>query len=464
MRQIAETEATAPYQARKTPDIEATSITAWVTLAVLLIFYLISSVDKQMVALAIVPMGQSLNLEDSELGLLAGGAFGIPYTITVLASGWLLDRYSKRLILLIAVFGWSVAAMATGIATTYEQLILARAIVGIGEGFLPPAGLALIAAVFPRHRVAMATSIFFAGANIGVMVALSLGGLVIHWLNQQGGIALPFLGHLPPWRATFVLTAFPGLALAFLALAINARASQSRPRPAMIVGDGSPDNTNSYAAYFKKRSRLILCHSIAFGTLSSACIAVMLWSPAYLERNFEWNPGRVGLTLAVGSGAGALASVLWGTLSDRLLRSGRRDAPYILYSAICALCIPLAIVSFSFAGPAMFFAFYLVTSALLFGCGGMTSAMQLSTPPQFRARVLGLQTMSAGVFGLVLAPALVPAIAQYGFQNPLAIGHSLSVVIAVNLLLTIALLLFTRNALRTAVLEFEQSEKQPSVP
>lgn len=426
------------------------------TLAVLLVFYLISSIDKQMVALAVVPMGGALALTDSELGLLVGGAFGIPYTITVLASGWLLDRYSKRAILLVAVLGWSIAAMATGLAVTFEQLVVARAIVGIGEGFLPPAALALIAAVFPRDRVAMATSIFFAGANIGVMVALSFGGLVIHWLTEQGGAVLPLVGHQPAWRAAFVLTALPGVPLAFLALAINARASHARPAASAAQATGAADA--SYGAYFRKRFKLIICHSLAFGMVSSACLAVMLWSPAYLERNFEWHAGRVGLTLALGSGAGALASVLWGTLSDRLLRSGRRDAPYILYPAIAALCIPLAILSFTVAGPDMFLAIYLATSILLFACGGMTSAMQLSTPPQFRARILGLQTMSAGAFGLVLVPALVPGLAQYVFRDPLAIGRSLAVVVAFGLLATILLLLSTRRDLRAAVAEFEADE------
>ncbi len=435
--------------------VAGTPLSAWLTLAVLLLFYLVSCIDKQMIALAIDPMGRSLGLQDSELGLLVGAAFGVPYTLTVLAAGWLLDRYSKRAILLFAVAIWSLAAMATGLAHSFGQLVLARAIVGIGEGFLPPASLALIAAVFPRHRVAMATSIFFAGANIGVMVALSLGGQVIEWLTAQGGAIFPLFGHLAPWRAAFFLTALPGLPLAFLALLIDREASRS------AVEESDSDEAGQqigYAVFFRSRLRLILCHSLAFGMISSGCLAVMLWSPAYLERNFGWASGRVGLVLALGSGCGAMASILWGAMSDRLMRKGRSDAPYIVYPVILAVCVPITILAYTFAEASTFLIPYLLASMLLLGCGGITSAMQLSTPPQFRARILGLQTMSAGIFGLALVPVLVPSLAQYMFRDRLAIGHSISIVVLITVLIAILLLISTRGALRDAVTALEDKD------
>ena len=71
-------------------------------------------VDKQTIALLVNPMGKGLALQDSQLGLLVGAAFGTFYTLSVLGVGWLLDRYSKRIILFFAVFGWSLAAATTG--------------------------------------------------------------------------------------------------------------------------------------------------------------------------------------------------------------------------------------------------------------------------------------------------------------------------------------------------------------
>jgi MFS family permease len=90
-------------------------------------------------------------------------------------------------------------------------------------------------------------------------------------------------------------------------------------------------------------------------------------------------------------------------------------------------------------------------SILLLGSGGMTAALQLSAPPGLRARVMGIQTLSSGIFGLALAPTLVPSLAQYVFNDRQAIGLSIVVVVGVSLVATIALLLFARGALREAV-------------
>ncbi|MFC0303434.1 MFS transporter [Rhizorhabdus histidinilytica] len=426
---------------------EPISASAWITLTVLLLFYLMSFVDKQMIALLVNPMGKGLDLQDSQLGLLVGAAFGIFYTLSVFGAGWLLDRYSKRTILFVAVLGWSLAAAATGLAWSFEQLFVARALVGIGEGFLPPASLALIAAVFPRGRITMATSIFFAGSNIGSVLALLVGGRAIAWLDARGGAVLPFLGHLEAWRAAFVLSALPGIPLALLAFAIHRGASQPVPRAVARI-EGEDDG---YLRFLRARTRLLVCHNLAYGLMSSACYAVLLWAPAYLERGFGWGADRVGMVLAIGSACGAAANIGWGMMSDRLLRGGRRDAHYRLYPGLYMLCIPVTALTFLWVGPAAFLPLYMMVSVLLLGSGGMTAALQLSAPPGLRARVMGIQTLSSGIFGLALAPTLVPSLAQYVFRDRQAIGLSIAVVVGVSLLATILLLFFARRALREAV-------------
>jgi MFS family permease len=97
----------------------------------------------------------------------------------------------------------------------------------------------------------------------------------------------------------------------------------------------------------------------------------------------------------------------------------------------------------------------MMVSVLLLGSGGMTAALQLSAPPAMRARVMGIQTLSSGIFGLALAPTLVPSLAQYVFNDRQAIGLSIVVVVGVSLVATILLLMFARKALRDAILARE---------
>ena len=434
-----------PAPAGDTPG-ERVSAAAWRTLAILLLFFLMSFVDKQMISLLVNAMGKALNLQDVQLGSLVGAAFGIFYTVSVLGAGWLVDRYSKKLILFVAVLGWSLAAAGTGLAATYGQLFLARALVGIGEGFLPPASFALIALVFPRSKVAMATGIFFAGSNVGSVVALLFGGKAIAALNAHGGLTLPLLGHVEAWRSAFLVTALPGVPIAFLAFLLH-----TRGRPGVADTDLLHSEREGYWRFMRLRKALILRHNFAFGMSSAACYAILLWAPAYTERVFHWKADKIGFTLALGSGAGALANVMWGMVADKLKRRGYQDGLYRLFTVLFILCIPTAIVTFTVLGPGTFLIGYLATSVLLLGSGGLTTAMQLATPVNLRGRIIGLQTLASGVFGLALSPTLVPSLTQYVYRDKQAVGLSIATVITVTLLIAIVLQSLARRPLRDAV-------------
>jgi MFS family permease len=432
------------------PERERTPLAAWFTLAILLVFFFQSFIDKQMMSLVANAMGKALQLRDTQLGLIVGAAFGIFYTISVLGAGYLIDRYSKRVILLIAVFGWSIAAMATGLARDFSSLFLARALVGIGEGFLPPASFAIIAAVFPRHRVGTATGIFFGASGAGAVAAFVFGGKLIAIFNQMGGISLPLVGHLEAWRSALVVMAAPGMPFALLALLIR-DGSDKRRTMAERRSDG-------FWAFLRKRRRLLLLHNLAFGMNSAACYAVLFWAPAYLERDFAWKADRIGFTLAIGSSFSILGNILWGSVADRIKRCGYADSFYRLYPALYAICIPVTVITFVLLDGQNFLMGYVIVALFLLGSGGLTGALQLSTPAPLRGRVTAFQTLASGVFGLALSPTLVPLIAELCFHDRQAVGYSIAIVVAVAGTLAATLLLFGRKSLSDAITSLEAEE------
>jgi MFS family permease len=442
-----------PPSGRGTAALEPTPIAAWTTLSILLIFFLLSFADKQMMSLLANAMSQSLKLRDAELGLLVGAAFGIFYTFSVLGAGYLVDRYSKRMILFIAVMGWSLAAAGTGLANSFGSLFVARALVGIGEGFLPPASFALIALVFPRHKVATATGIFFGGSGAGAVLAFAAGGKAITMLNHAGGATFPLVGHLEAWRSAFLISALPGVPIALLAFFL-------RTKPASkvdVVQAALPQNKEGYWEFLRLRKALILRHNFAFGMNSAACYAVLFWSPAFLERVFHWKSDRIGLVLAAGSIASILGNVGWGWVADVLKRRGSQDALYRVYPLLYVGCIPATAITFTTLTPEWFIVGYLLVAILLLGSGGLTAAMQLSTPSHLRGRIVGLQTLASGIFGLALSPTLVPTLTDFVFHDRQAIGLAITVVVAVAASIAIALLCWGRRPLREAIMAQEQA-------
>ena len=81
------------------------------------------------------PIRADLGLTDTQFSLLAGLAFSIFYSVMGLPLGWLADRMSRRMIILIGMIAWSIMTALCGVATSFLALFLAR--VGVGVGGIP---------------------------------------------------------------------------------------------------------------------------------------------------------------------------------------------------------------------------------------------------------------------------------------------------------------------------------------
>lgn len=139
----------------KTSPITAASATApvpgrigfasWWMLAILLALYVLALIDRGAIALLVVPIQKDLALSDVQMGVILGPAFAISYSLFGLPMGWASDRFSRRLILFVAITIWSLAAAGSGLATSFMILLIARVLVGAGEAALSPIAYRLCA-------------------------------------------------------------------------------------------------------------------------------------------------------------------------------------------------------------------------------------------------------------------------------------------------------------------------------
>jgi EmrB/QacA subfamily drug resistance transporter len=117
-------------------------------------------------------------------------AYSLFLSALLLVGGGLGDRYGRKLIFLIGVALFAVSSIACGLATTINQLIVARAVQGIGGALLIPGSLAIISASFSPDRRGRAIGTWSGFSAITTAIGPILGGWLIEHVS---------------WRAVFYL-------------------------------------------------------------------------------------------------------------------------------------------------------------------------------------------------------------------------------------------------------------------
>ena len=204
---------------------------AWAVVGVLIIAALIAYIDRQVVAIVVDQMKADLGVGDAQIGWLYG-VFAIFYAVAGLPIAWLSDRKSRKHIIAIGIFFWSLMTMACGLTKSFWLVFLARIGVGVGEATLTPATNSLIGDYFPRDKIALALSVVQAGPIMGSGIAFIIGGYVYGIVEQAEPLTLPFFGELAPWQQTFLYVGAPGLVIAFLFLLIREPVRRTTARPA----------------------------------------------------------------------------------------------------------------------------------------------------------------------------------------------------------------------------------------
>ena len=138
----------------------------------------------------------------------------------------------------------SIATAASGLATEFWHLLVARTFVAVGEAVLFPGAVSLLADLFSPDKRGRAMGVFGAGAPVGAGVGLLAGGLLLGLFTATPA-ALPFLGTLLPWQATFIAVGLPGVFIALLTLfvrqASTPTAAPTLPEGAEVTVQGTTD-------------------------------------------------------------------------------------------------------------------------------------------------------------------------------------------------------------------------------
>jgi len=394
----------------------------------LLLAYILSFVDRNVMAILVGPIRKSFEITDFQYGLLHGLAFTVFYTFLGLPIARLADRKSRRTIVGIGVLFWSLLTCTCGLVRSFGGLFVARMGVGVGEAALSPPAHSMLSDLFPAKSLPRAMSIFTLGITIGGGMAYMVGGWVLGAVGDTG-LSLPWVGSLEPWQLTFILVGLPGFVIGGLVWTIREPKRHGRTR---AEGEGVP--VRDVLRYFRTHARLYGAILGSVSMLSVLGYGTITWYVEMLIRNFGSQASHVGpkfgWIFVVAGSVGALAG---GLLAERLSRH-YADANLRVVVLAALLWIVPGIVgplmptqqgALLMAAPILF----LMSSYF----GPAIAALQTSTPNEMRALASALLLFAANLFGLGLGPPLVGALTTHvlgGDQTLHVALSSLAVVFA----------------------------------
>lgn len=397
---------------------------AWGCLAILVLAYALSFVDRMILTLLVDPIRADLQLGDFQISLLQGLSFALFYTLAGIPIGRLVDAGRRTGIIAIGIALWSLMTAACGLARNYWQLFLARAGVGVGEASLAPAAYSLLSDLFPPRSRGLAFGIFSSGSSIGSGLALVVGGWLVGEVSASGARELPWLGMLQPWQLSFLYLGIPGVLVALLVLLI--------PEPARRLEAAQADVVplREVLAYYRRHARTIGLHHLAVGLAGMASYGVMSWVPVMLMRVHGWSPQTVGL-LVGGSilTAGTIGVIAGGWLGDHLIRKGHPTGR--LMAAALSMVIGLAggLGYPLLDSPALITACFwvgMLGGFMVIGCSA--AALMDVMPNRMRGQATAIYFFIGNLIGLGAGPTAVALFTDFVFGTPESVRYSLLIV------------------------------------
>ncbi len=389
---------------------------AWFAFSMTFALMLFDYIDRQIIVSLFPHIKAEWSLSDKELGGLVS-IISIVVAIGGIPVALLADRLSRVKSVAVMATTWSLATISCMFAGSYGQLFVARAVVGAGETGYGSVGAALISSLFPKRLRGALLGAFFAAASLGSVLGVVLGGVIA----AKWG-----------WRAAFGVVGIPGLVLALMYLLVRDYKTVALT-PKLNQVTQSTRGTLKYIFGTLARTRTLLWVCVGGAMQLIVVSAVWSWLPSYLNRFHGMAPDVAAKQAAVVVLVGALGSVFWGYVVDRIAMNRASNKPTSL-AILCVVTLLVFLVAFSASqsGPVQI-KLVLLGGFFMTCTVGVVSGIVIDViHPGVRSTGSAVLSLFQNLFGLAVGPFLVGLLSDiWGLQQAMAVIPAFSVLAAV---------------------------------
>ena len=373
-------------------------------LAFFLLLNIFNFVDRNLLIAFAPQIKADFNLTNVEWGLLTGVYFLFFYSVFGIFMGVLGDKFSRMKIAAAGVFLWSLMTAFTGIAKNFTHLIVARALIGVGESALTPNSISMLSDVYDQSKRGTASAIYYLGIPLGV---------------GFGMLIAAYFGPMVGWRTVFVSLGIIGMILGvityFLIEPIRGKLDHSIQNDHKIMSIREIISLTKSTLYKSKSLTFVIVGSIFLHIPLGAGNFEVLW--AVNERGFsssEYN-SLFGIFFILGGSVGA---ILGGVLSDKL--SHYFKGGVMSFLTISYLILTPLTISYRFVEPDTFifyFTLFFISLNVTFFYGPVFASVQALTPVKIRSTMVAIFILGVNIIGMGVGSFVTGYLVDYVFNN-----------------------------------------------
>jgi MFS family permease len=296
-------------------------------LLLLCLMYFITYLDRVNVSTAAAGFGKDFGLNKTEIGLVFS-AFAYPYLVLQIVGGWVSDRFGARRTLIVCGALWAGATVLTGLAGGLASLLIARVLLGLGEGATFPAATCAMSRWFPKAMRGFAQGLTHAGARAGNTVAPMIVAAVMAVYG---------------WRASFYACAAISFAWVGLWALTFTEYPRDHPRITRAELDAVPARGPRPQVAWGPLFRRMMPVTVVYFCYGWTLWLFLSWIPQYFLHNYQLDLKKSAIFASGVFLAGVIGDTLGGVVTDALYR--RTGSLNRARSGMVAVCMLFALLS-----------------------------------------------------------------------------------------------------------------------
>ena len=358
------------------------------------VMYGITYIDRVNVSTAASVFSKELHLSNTQVGFVFS-AFAYPYLIFQIIGGWVSDKFGARMALTVSAVIWAGATLATGFAGTLTTLVIARVLLGFGEGATFPTATRAMSDWAPASRRGSVQGVTHSAARLGNAVTPPL----VAWLIA-----------LTSWRGSFRILGMVSLVWAIVWVwyfrnnpASHKSITQEELAELPTYNPARRKDPVPWWALTKRMLPVTLVYFCYGWTLW----LYLAWIPSFFLHSYKLDLKKSALFSAGVFFAGVIGDTLGGIVSDRIYEKtgdsdkARRNLVVIGFLASLAFMVPIMFFhNVNYAAICLSAAFFFAEFTI-----GPMWAIPMDIAPRFSGSASGLMNTGSAA-AAILSPLI----------------------------------------------------------